>query len=275
MCPVCGGERFESRTVAGVAIRRCLECGLRLGTFGERRRRNYADVDEAAYVQSIARVRRTQSARIVDLVRAHVNAGEWLDVGCGYGLVLEAARDAGFAVRGLEPNVQAAAAANASLGCVEQGLLQENTPAADVLSTLDVIEHLEDLDAFAQLAKSKLRRLWVIKVPSSEGLLFRVAHVLRAGSAVRRLWQADYEHPHLVYFDRPTLTRFLQKHGFDVVAAHYLEEVPVDTVVARLTLDGTTPRWKAMLAVPLFFTISVIERLRGKSDALLMLARPQ
>lgn len=275
MCPVCGGERFQSRMVADVAIRRCLACGLRLGTFGERKRTNYADVDEAAYVQSIARVRRAQSACIVELVRAHVQSGEWLDVGCGYGLVLAAAREAGFAVRGLEPNAQAAAAANASLGCVEQGLLHEHTPPADVLSTLDVIEHLEDLDAFAQLAKRKLRRLWAIKVPSSEGLLFRVAHALRARSAVRRLWQADYEHPHLVYFDQATLTRFLQKHGFEVVAAHYLEEVPVDTVVARLTLDGSTPRWKAMLAVPLFLAIGAIERMRGKSDALLVLARPR
>jgi len=275
MCPVCGGARFESRAVAGVAIRRCLQCNLLLGTFGPRKGTNYADVDEGAYLQSIARVRLAQSAQIVELVRAHVHAGEWLDVGCGYGLMLEAARNAGFAVRGLEPNAQAAAAAHARLGCIEQGLLQETTPPADVLSTLDVIEHLDDLNAFAQLVKRKVRRLWVIKVPSSEGLLFRVAHLLRVGSAVRRLWQADYEHPHVVYFDRASLTRFLQKHGFDVVAAHYLAEVPVDTVVARLTLDGAMPRWKAMLAVPVFVVFNVIERLRGKSDALLVLARPR
>jgi SAM-dependent methyltransferase len=275
MCPVCGGERFEPRTVAGVAFKRCAGCGLRLAAFGPGKGTNYADVDDAAYVQSIAVVRRAQSTAIVDAVREHVRAGEWLDVGCGYGVVLEAARHAGFAVRGIEPNAKAAAAARERIPTIEQGLLTEATNAADVLSTLDVIEHLHDLDAFARLAARKARKLWVIKVPSSEGLFFKVAHALRIGSAVRRLWQSEYEDPHTVYFDRATLTRFLKKHGFDVLAVHYLEEVPTGTVVDRLTLDGAMSRSKAMLAVPLFFAINLLERLRGKSDALLVLARPR
>ena len=115
----------------------------------------------------------------------------------------------------------------------------------------------------------------MIKVPSSEGLFFRVAHALRIASAVKRLWQSDYASPHTVYFDLPTLTRFLVKHGFDVVASRYLDEVPDGTAVDRLTLDGSMPRWKARLAVPLFFAINRIERMRGKSDALVVLARPR
>lgn len=278
MCPVCGGERFEEREVASLTIRRCVACGLRISRIvpdADRRGTNYADVDDRAYLESIGRVRRSQGEEIVGFVREHVGAGEWLDVGCGFGYVLEAAQSAGFRVRGIEPDPNAARAARERAREVEQGFLEESTPSADVVSTLDVLEHLEDINAFAELVKRKARALWVIKVPSSEGLFFRVAHALRIDGAVKRLWQSEYASPHTVYFDHQTLTRFLANHGFEVVASRYLAEVPNGTVVDRLTLDGSMPRWKARLAVPLFFAINRIERLRGKSDALVVLARPR
>src|SRR5688572_17592860 len=236
MCPVCGGERFDERVIASLTILRCVTCGLRISRIAQTKGTNYADVDDRAYLESIGRVRRTQGEEIVALVRRHGGAGEWLDVGCGFGYVLEAAQSAGFRARGIEPDANAAKAARERVRAVEKGFLDDSTPAADLLSTLDVLEHLEDINAFAQLVKRKTRALWVIKVPSSEGLFFRVAHALRIGSAVKRLWQSEYAHPHTVYFDLRTLTRFLAKHGFEVVASRYLDEVPNGTVVDRLTL---------------------------------------
>jgi len=271
-CAICEGERFQSATIAGVTIHRCTGCGVRTSAITRERRLNYADVDEGAYLESIGKVRRQQAEEIVRFVREHGGAGEWLDVGCGYGYVLDAARAAGVRVRGIEPDAKACAAAAARIGNVSQGTLDDSTPGAEVLSTLDVIEHLDDLNAFAALVQSKTS-LWVIKVPSSEGLFYKVAHALRIGGAVRRLWQSEYEFPHTVYFDRPSLTRFLECNGFEVVAARYLDEVPNGTVVDRLTLDGRTPRWKAWAAVPLFFAINLVERVRGKSDALVVVAR--
>ena len=233
---------------------------------------SYADVDRDAYLGSIGSVRRAQGEAIVRIAREHVSGGEWLDVGCGFGYVLDAARAAGFRIRGIEPDAVAAEAARTRLGNVTRGFLDDSAPPADVVSTLDVIEHLDDLPAFAELVKRKTRALWVIKVPSSDGLFFRVAHALRIRSAVERLWQAEYEHPHVVYFDEATLTRFLRNHGFTVIATHYLEEVPTATAVDRLVLGGT-PRWKARLALPVFAAINAIERLLRKSDALVVVAK--
>lgn len=274
-CPACNSAECTTRTIADVTIRRCTGCGLRRSAFARGRGISYADIDDGSYARSIAPVRRAQAVEIVRFVSAHAKGGTWLDVGCGYGYVLDAARAAGFAVRGLEPDAKAASAARERIGDVETGTLHDGTPAADVLSTLDVLEHLDDLGAFARLVQRKARALWVIKVPSSDGLFFRVAHALRIRGAVQRLWQSGYEHPHTVYFDRATLTRFLDVHGFDVVAFRYLDEVPDGTVIDRLTLDGRTPRWTARLAVPLFAAINAIERLRGTSDALLVVARPR
>ena len=275
MCPVCDGVRFTTSSAGGLNVGRCLECGLLTSNFSGEKRTSYATIDTAAYVQSIGLVRRAQSKTIVDAVRAYGASGEWLDVGCGYGHVLEEARAAGYAVRGIEPNESAAAAARQRIAEVEHGFLTESTPAADVVSTLDLLEHLDDIDAFAALVRRKVRKVWVIKVPSSDGLFFRFANAFRLKSALERLWQSNYEHPHTVYFNEATLTRFLEKHGFEVVSKQYLQEVPTATVVDRLTLDSALPRWAAYLAVPAVFLINAIERLRSRSDALLIVARPR
>lgn len=258
---------FAAKVVAGLTIQRCVGCGLRMRPAARRQGTSYADVDRDAYLHAIGSVRRAQGKAIVAIVREHASGGEWLDVGCGFGYLLEAARAAGFRVRGIEPDPIAAAAANA-----EHGVLDGATPPADILSTLDVIEHLDDLDGFAELVKRKARALWVIKVPSSDGLFFRIAHAFGLRGAVERLWQSNYEHPHTVYFDEGTLTRFLSRHGFKVLAVRYLDEVPTATVVDRLTLAGGMPRWKARLAVPVFAAINLVERLRSKSDALVVIA---
>src|SRR5688500_16935898 len=115
MCPICGGERFDEGVIASLTIRRCVACGLRISRIVPTNGTNYADVDDRAYLESIGRVRRAQGEEIVGLVREHGGAGEWLDVGCGFGYVLEAAQTAGFRVRGIEPDPNAAQAARARL----------------------------------------------------------------------------------------------------------------------------------------------------------------
>jgi 2-polyprenyl-3-methyl-5-hydroxy-6-metoxy-1,4-benzoquinol methylase len=158
---------------------------------------------------------------------------------------------------------------------VAHGELSDTTASADVVLSLDVLEHLEDMPSFAQLVKRKTRGLWVIKVPSSDGSFFRIAHALRIRSAVERLWQSRYEHPHRVYFNESALRAFLENHGFDILAIRYLQEMPAHTAIARLTLDGGTPRWKARLAVAAISIINLADRLRGRSDALLVIAKPR
>jgi SAM-dependent methyltransferase len=270
---VCDGERFETKRIAGVTIHRCLDCGVRTSPVREVRETSYATVDAGAYRDSIARVRRTQAEEIVAFAMEHGAIGEWLDVGCGPGFVLDAARAAGFRVRGIEPNAVAAAAAEARGIDVSRNSLDDATPPSAVVSTLDVLEHLSDINGFAQLVRKKAEKLWLIKVPSSDGMFYRVAHALRLRSAVERIWQTLYEHPHVVYFDESALARFVRKHDFEIVASRYLQEVPARTIVARLALEGDVSLWKRWLAVPLAMSINAIERVRGKSDALVMLVR--
>lgn len=272
LCPVCERSRFALRRVLpNLLIVRCEECGLRMSEIERTSRTSYAHVDDDAYARSIAAVRREQARRIVEAVR---DRGTWLDIGCGYGYVLDEAQRSGFAIRGVEPDAKAASAARARLG---EGIVRtDDGRSAEVISTLDVLEHipLERIDAFAA-DMHRRANVWVIKVPSVDGLFYRTAHALLPFTrvAVQRLWQSEHEHPHTVYFSEATLARFVRKHGFDVERIDYLEEVPPSTVRARLRVDPTLRAWQVHAAVPAAHVLSRVERWRRKSDALLLLAR--
>lgn len=292
VCAACFGNDFrENDLIPEVVIKECLTCGLlasnvkRAGPALE----EFARVNKDLYHRAVSNVRRQQASKAISLVQKHDGRkGLWLDIGCSFGYLLEQARHSGFSVFGVEPDAEASQHARKLIGeeCVHHGTMSDEITldaSADVISMMDVLEHIpaDRLPAFADMIHKKLRPkgLWLIKVPSTEGLYFNVAHrLLKFGrpllsNTIKRLWQSEYEFPHTVYFNRRTLERYLQNHGFEVVDFTYLADVPNRTVIDRLLMDNTIPRWQAYFAAPVFYLINLIEKCRGKSDALLMLAR--
>jgi 2-polyprenyl-3-methyl-5-hydroxy-6-metoxy-1,4-benzoquinol methylase len=291
-CPGCGGGRFTERRIADfLCTHTCRSCGLILGSTSRHKPKlgQYANVDLRAYLESVGAVRHQQSSEILNFLRPHVHtAARILDVGCGFGSFLLQARDAGFLVAGIEPDPHACAGACQALGegVVKQGILPHITlPAqsADVVATLDVLEHvpLADHAAFADAMKNVLAPggIWAIKVPSTEGLYYRLSAMLTGvvpplgATFLRRLWQAEYEFPHTVYFDRRSLEAWLRRHGFAVFEYRYLTEVPIRNIIDRLTHDGDIARAQAYALIPSVCVINAIEWMRRRSDALVVLAR--
>ena len=152
-----------------------------------------------------------------------------------------------------------------------------------MVATLDVLEHVpvDDHTAFARAVADVLvpGGIWVLKVPSTEGLYYRASALMarvmpRIGAVfMHRLWQTDYEFPHMVYFNRSTLRKWLQRYGFTMIDSTYLPEVPLRTIIDRLTHDGDISRWQAYLLVPAVSIMNTIEWLRRRSDALVVVAR--
>ncbi len=291
-CPVCFNEQFrERRLIKEIFVKRCLVCGLLFSRIVRARpvEAEFARVNEAAFQEAIGRVRQRQAAEVLSFVGKHSPAkGEWLDIGCGFGHLLGDVRRAGYDVFGVEPDETACTNARALIGNdrVHHGLMEDGTRPdgnADVISMLDVMEHIpaDSLPDFARMIRRKLRPggLCVLKVPSTEGLYFLVAHSLvrfvrpLTSGVIKRLWQSEYEFPHTVYFNQQTLKRFLCNHGFEILEARHIEDVPNETVIARLLMDDTIPKWQAYMIAPAFYVINFVEKLRGKSDALLMLAQ--
>jgi 2-polyprenyl-3-methyl-5-hydroxy-6-metoxy-1,4-benzoquinol methylase len=291
-CPACGGNGFADRRVDDfLHTHTCRSCGLILSSMTRRKPKlgQYANVDLRAYLTSVGALRHEQSSTILAFLAPYVSPGaRVLDVGCGFGSFLLRAREAGYAVAGIEPDEHACASACEALGSdvVKRGtLLQAKPPAhsADVIATLDVLEHVPPAEhaAYARTMADVLAPggIWAIKVPSTEGLYYRLSAALarvapRVGATfMRRLWQTDYEFPHTAYFDRRSLQCWLQRHGFTIVDSRYLPEVPIRTIIDRLTHDGDISRAQAYCLAPVVFAINVIEWLRRRSDALVVLAR--
>jgi len=92
--------------------------------------------------------RRATAGRLLDLLADHVGSGRLLDVGCGYGLLLDEARRRGYEVVGIELSVDAIHHAGDVLrlpvleSTFEQAPLEPQSFDAIVMS--DVFEHLDD-----------------------------------------------------------------------------------------------------------------------------------
>lgn len=257
---------------------------LRKGNFG------YEVFEEDIYEESLGIVRRTQAKSIVKAVQESVpKKGSWLDIGCGTGMLLEQAKKAEFQVLGIDPDPEACKKARKLLGKdqVKQELMNENTvpnASQNVISATDLLEHIpaHQVNAFLLVVHAKLKKdgYFVVKVPSREGLYYLVIHSLARvlGSfffirPLRRMWLTEYEYPHTFYFHAASLGRLLAQNGFSVRQVIYLNEIPNESIYQRIRLDQRIPKLLAFLLVPVFMSINFLERIRGKTDSLLVLAQ--
>lgn len=147
-------------------------------------------------------------------VRRFRRAGRLLEVGCGEGHFLAAARRAGFEVEGVDPNPECVRLAAERHGlhveqaCIEDSALPEGR--YDVVFHVDLLSHFHDplraLDAMS-------RRL------RPGGLLCLEVGVLAGFSPAWYRWTGMPEYPdHLWLFSRPAVHALLEKAGFEVVA---------------------------------------------------------
>lgn len=272
----------------------CSGCGLVMSDIqpADSIQSEFARVDADAYDQSIGLVRQQQAKQAISLVRSHLGdpRGLWLDIGCSFGYLLREAQQAGYEVLGMEPDETACSRARELVGHerVHHGLLSEDLVSdgsVDVVSTMDVLEHIptQDLMGFALLVKRKLRSggVWLIKVPTTDGIYFRAAHLLArvlpslVSGVIARLWQSEYEFPHTVYFNEGSLGAYLRRHGFEMLERQYLEEIPVGTVRDRIAMDDSISKRSAYALALGAYAVNSMDRLRGTSDALLAMAQPR
>ena len=177
--------------------------------------------------------------------------GRLLEIGCGTGTFLLAARDAGWQAFGVEPGLAAAAVAS-ERGCdVVRGYFPDDVPGDrspfDAIAILDVLEHFDDPIAFLRLIGKHLTkdgRLF-IQVPNWDSLLVQLEG---ASSSV-------VCPGHWTYFTPESLTDILARAGYRSLAietvvterdrmAAFTEEQR-RTAMASLRPNSSIPRAEA------------------------------
>jgi SAM-dependent methyltransferase len=191
----------------GVALgdfERCAECGhLQLVSMPDVARL-YEEAESEAYETEEEGQRATARATLERIER--FGRGRLLDYGCWVGFLASEASRRGWLVTGVEPSRWAAERARS------RGVEVVEQPAGpfDAIAMGDVIEHLPDpgtaLDGMASLLAPG-GVLWIATPDAGS----RVARLLG-----RRWWSVIPTHVHL--FTRRSLTRLLERHGFELLA---------------------------------------------------------
>lgn len=141
------------------------------------------------------------------------SAGELLDIGCGTGNFLAAARKAGYRVSGIELDRNAARFAKERLGLervfpltISEFAVQQTQERFDVVTFFEVLEHQTTPAEFLQSVKACLRPRGFIalSVPNRE-------RWLTAPDVV------DYPPNHFLRWNAGALTKFLSSKGFEVL----------------------------------------------------------
>jgi 2-polyprenyl-3-methyl-5-hydroxy-6-metoxy-1,4-benzoquinol methylase len=242
-CPSCASSAYEEVTVGDHRLRRCGVCSLVYapeygdpeaiyvdgymkgnGTFG-------LDITNPVFQEYL----RSVGMRRVDMIeKVSGKPGTLLDVGCGSGELLEAARDRGWDVVGVEVVEESVEAARSRGLEIRHGLLQESgLPERhyDVVSAFHVLEHMSEGTEFL-----KLIARWVrpgghlcIEVPNWRSFA-------RRNSGDQWIHLRPLEH--LGHYEPKTLAATLERAGLEPVlvrtATYLWSEQSVDQALSDL-----------------------------------------
>src|SRR3989339_555277 len=173
------------------------------------------DIESEKEEKMIGETKKTAFSSQLKSLKRHIRpeAKKILDVGTGFGYLLEAASKMGFNCHGLDISEKAVEISSKKFPAkiVKGDLSSANYPSDyfDVVSMADVLEHIAKPHESISEAARILR---------PGGLLFIISP---NSSSVTRLLAGknwfQYKHEHVLYFNRKSLKYLLEKHSFELL----------------------------------------------------------
>jgi SAM-dependent methyltransferase len=185
-----------------------------------------------SYAEQESALRATYRRLVRQLVRAGLAGGDLLEVGCGYGFLLEEAQSAFRTCVGTEFSEQAAESARARGLDVLTGGIEQLPPAArfDCVLSAHVVEHVYDPKTFVAGLRSLLRPGGTLILGTPD-----TGSVWRRSMGAR--WPSFKIPEHVMYFDRRSLTRLLSDAGLEEVRPFpFLHAFPLSLIARKVGL---------------------------------------
>lgn len=160
-----------------------------------------------------------------ELLELFGRPGRLLDVGCGTGFLLAAARGLGWQVQGVELSAAAAGYASSTFGVpVREGSLEEAGFAEgsfDAITLIHVLEHVPDPRALLKESHRLLAPGGILRiaVPNARGLLYsahNLFHKVRGRYGRTKFSCSLFPPFHIFAFDADSLRALLAMEGFAV-----------------------------------------------------------
>jgi 2-polyprenyl-3-methyl-5-hydroxy-6-metoxy-1,4-benzoquinol methylase len=248
-CALCGESRTKSVFPDALPwVVECTRCGLRRADPQPTDAELSAIYDEHYYEQfgfvegehtadqGLARTKRATYTSLLSSARPHFGLTQGkrlLDVGCGLGFSLLAAKDAGFDAVGLDPLAPADPKARPGRTILRGSIetFHAQTDPFDVVSMVDVIEHVRDPVA-------TFRAVDRLLVP--RGLLVCATNDCssRGAQMLGARW-VHYHRAHLFFFTADTLAKTAEAAGLEVLGVDIAKRVYNLEYVASILARGT------------------------------------
>lgn len=260
-CPLCGdgAREFPYELPQGFRVARCQKCATHYlyprlteqamqlvyqdPTYYQGGDSGYADT---SYFEQEPALRATFKCLLRNLQKRGMTGGNLLEVGCGYGYLLDEARPLFARRTGTEFSPDAAASARKTGAEVFVGGV-EQLPAQltfDCALAIQVIEHIYDPVAF-------MRQL-VRRIKPGGYVLLATPDI---GGALRKLmgrsWPSFKVPEHVVYFDFKTLQRLMTGAGLtNITRLPYPHAFPLGLIAAKFGLSLPVALSRRNLWVP-------------------------
>jgi hypothetical protein len=239
-CVCCDQELEDTLATPSIALKKCRACG----TWAAKHLQAGASADvwqgdtvTPEYLEVLLRRRKRQSHEILEHVRPYRGDGASLDYGCGQGVFLQALLEDGVNAYGCDISPSALEHAAPELrGRVslvsEPWALPEGRH--DTVYLLDVLEHCESPRELVSGLRAAGTDMLVVKVPVTEGPLFRIAlglAKLGRTRALEQLFLVGESAPHCSYFATAGIKRLFEACGYRTLQRFHIAEVGSELAV--------------------------------------------
>lgn len=182
-------------------------------------------------------------------IKKFKKSGRFLDIGCGFGLLLKIAKEEGFEVLGVEKEKKAAeiAAKKWRLPVIQGEFPEiEIRPALfDVITCFDILEHVRDPRQFLSSIYNILKKdgLLVVQSPNIESLMAK---------STGAQWNWLLLPSHLWHFSPKTICMVIKRGGFKILKLKTFDDLSefnfnlIDVLRIKKTNFCSKTAWKVL-----------------------------